>query len=198
VLRSKLAAASDSVTGQTNVDKAGYLTDLDSIKINTEAEIGDIKKARLLLKSVTESNPKHAPGWIAFARLEEAAGRVTAARKIINEGCEHCPTNQDVWLEAARINLPEQSKTILARAVSFIPESVPLWLEAANLEQDVTKKKKVLRKALEINSTSVKLWKEAIQLEGSSLPLIRNLPFPLVLFIFFSLSLTYCFHSLLL
>jgi hypothetical protein len=33
------------------------------MKISTDAEIGDIKKARLLLKSVIQSNPAHAPGW---------------------------------------------------------------------------------------------------------------------------------------
>ena len=49
----------------------GYLTDLNSMKVSSDAEISDIKKARLLLKSVTSTNPKHAPGWIAAARLEE-------------------------------------------------------------------------------------------------------------------------------
>jgi len=41
------------------------------MKVSSDAEIGDIKKARLLLKSVINTNPKHAPGWIAAARLEE-------------------------------------------------------------------------------------------------------------------------------
>ena len=35
-----------------------------------QAEIGDIKKARLLLKSMITTNPKHGLGWIAAARLE--------------------------------------------------------------------------------------------------------------------------------
>ena len=55
----------------------GYLTDLNSMKVSSDAEIGDIKKARLLLKSVISTNPKHAPGWIAAARLEELVGRAT-------------------------------------------------------------------------------------------------------------------------
>ena len=63
--------AKDSATGQTVVDPKGYLTDMKSMKISSDAEISDIKKARLLLKSVTNTNPKHAPGWIAAARLEE-------------------------------------------------------------------------------------------------------------------------------
>ena len=43
VLSVKLDQMSDSVTGQTVVDPKGYLTDLNSIKISTEAEVGDIK-----------------------------------------------------------------------------------------------------------------------------------------------------------
>lgn len=37
-------------------------------------DINDIKKARLLLKSVRETNPNHPPAWIASARLEEVTG----------------------------------------------------------------------------------------------------------------------------
>lgn len=37
-------------------------------------DINDIKKARLLLKSVRETNPNHPPAWIASARLEEITG----------------------------------------------------------------------------------------------------------------------------
>jgi len=45
--------------------------------------VGDIKKARLLLKSVTSTNPGHGPGWIAAARLEEVAGKLVNARQVI-------------------------------------------------------------------------------------------------------------------
>ena len=92
----------DSVTGQTVVDPKGYLTSLSSVKVATEAEIGDINKAWLLLKSVRDTNPKHGPGWIAAARVEEAAGKTHQARKLIQEGCESCPDNEDVWLEAVQ------------------------------------------------------------------------------------------------
>jgi hypothetical protein len=33
IMKAKLAAASDSVTGQSTVNKDGYLTDLDSLKV---------------------------------------------------------------------------------------------------------------------------------------------------------------------
>lgn len=62
VISLNLDRMADSVSGQTVVDPKGYLTDLSSIKISSEAEIGDIKKARMLYKSVINTNPKHAPG----------------------------------------------------------------------------------------------------------------------------------------
>lgn len=66
----------DSASGKSTVDPKGYLTSLDSIQLSSDAEIGDIKKARMLLKSVINTNPKHAPGWVAAARLEETVGCV--------------------------------------------------------------------------------------------------------------------------
>eukprot|EP01101_Sappina_pedata_P013082 TRINITY_DN9386_c0_g1_i1.p1 TRINITY_DN9386_c0_g1~~TRINITY_DN9386_c0_g1_i1.p1 ORF type:complete len:959 (+),score=296.49 TRINITY_DN9386_c0_g1_i1:363-2879(+) len=164
VLDSKLNSMADSVSGQTVVDPKGYLTDMKSMKINTDAEIGDIKRARLLLKSVTSSNPHHAPGWIAAARLEEVAGKVTAARKIIDEGCQLCPENEDVWIEAARLH-PSESASIFARAVKNVPHSVKIWSAAANIETDLKLKKRVLRRGIEFNPSSLKLWKSAIELE---------------------------------
>ncbi|RLN63782.1 hypothetical protein BBP00_00003863 [Phytophthora kernoviae] len=165
VLSHKLDKMSDSISGQTVVDPKGYLTDLNSLKLTSDAEIGDIKKARLLLRSVTMTNPKHGPGWIAAARLEEVAGKIVQARKIIAQGCESCPTQEDVWLEAARLQNPENAKTILAKAVRHVPKSVKVWLQAAQLENDDELKKLVMRRALEFIPNSVKLWKALIELE---------------------------------
>ena len=80
-----------------------------------------MKKARLLLKSVITTNPKHGPGntlythtlsyhtvqigWIAAARLEEVTGHMQAARNIITKGTEVCPNNEDLWLEATRLQV---------------------------------------------------------------------------------------------
>lgn len=41
--------------------------------------VPDETQARLLLKSVTSTNPKHGPGWIAAARVEEFAGKIVQA-----------------------------------------------------------------------------------------------------------------------
>ena len=67
----------------------------------------------MLFDSLVKSNPKHAPGWIAAAVLEEHAGRMVAARKIIRQGCEQCPKSEDVWLEAAIITCQDFSFVLL-------------------------------------------------------------------------------------
>ncbi|XP_042501431.1 protein STABILIZED1 [Macadamia integrifolia] len=170
VLSLKLDRLSDSVSGLTVVDPKGYLTDLKSMKITSDAEISDIKKARLLLKSVTQTNPKHPPGWIAAARLEEVAGKLQVARQLIQKGCEECPKNEDVWLEACRLaggennkNM-EEAKAVIAKGVKAIPNSVKLWMQAAKLEDNDMSKSRVLRKGLEHNPDSVRLWKAVVEL----------------------------------
>ncbi|GLT67413.1 hypothetical protein SLA2020_397260 [Shorea laevis] len=179
VLSLKLDRLSDSVSGQTVVDPKGYLTDLKSMKITSDAEISDIKKARLLLKSVTQTNPKHPPGWIAAARLEEVAGKIQAARQLMQKGCEECPNSEDVWLEACRLATPDEAKAVIARGVKSIPNSVKLWLQAAKLEHDdVNKKSKavvelaneedarlLLHRAVECCPLHVELWLALARLE---------------------------------
>ncbi len=165
VLSQRLDSMSDSVSGQTVVDPRGYLTSLSSKKINSAAEVGDIKRARMLLQSVTTTNPKHAPGWIAAARVEEVAGKMVQARKVILQGCENCPESEDVWIEAARLHPNDTAKTILANAVLQIPTSVKIWLQAADLETSDNRKKAVLRRSLEFVPNAVNLWKAAIELE---------------------------------
>ena len=151
----------------TSIDPKGYLTELSSVSLKSSAEIGDIKKARALLDSVIKTNPKHAPGWIAAARLEEVAGKMAVARKVIAQGCEQCPRSEDVWLESARLNTPDNAKVILARAVQHLSQSVGIWLRAAQLERVPESRKRVLRRALEHIPHSVKLWRELVNLEES-------------------------------
>ncbi|KAH8098417.1 hypothetical protein JL720_1360 [Aureococcus anophagefferens] len=165
VLGLKLDKMSDSVTGQTVVDPKGYLTDLNSIKVNTASEVGDIKKARLLLKSVTTTNPKHAPGWIAAARVEEIAGKAIAARKLIKLGCDTCPESEGVWLEAARLQSGDaNARSMLALAVGKLPTSVKLWRTAIELE-DVEDARIMLGRAVECVPHSVDMWLALARLE---------------------------------
>lgn len=77
---------------------------------------------------------------------------MVAARKIIAEGCEKCPKNEDIWFHAAELNTPENAKVILGKAVQHVPQSVKIWMKAAALETDANAKKRVLRKG-ELAST---------------------------------------------
>ena len=146
VMTMSLDEMSDSVTDQTVIDPEGYLTSLCNTKIASAADVRDVNKARLLLKSVRDLNPKHGPGWIAAARVEEETGKTAHARKLIMEGCEICR------LQAARLHPQDQAKTVLA---------------AADLENHDYAKKAVLWKALKANPNYVTLWKAAIDLEDA-------------------------------
>ncbi|CAL2047807.1 unnamed protein product [Caenorhabditis brenneri] len=165
IMDMQLTQVSDSVTGQTVVDPKGYLTDLQSIIPQMGGDLQDIKKARMLLKSVRETNPRHPPAWVASAVLEEQAGKLQTARNLIMEGCEKIKNSEELWLHAIRLHPADVGKAIVANAVRSCPQSVRLWCKASDLEQDIKDKKKVLRKALEQIPSSVKLWKAAVELE---------------------------------
>jgi pre-mRNA-processing factor 6 len=161
----RLGGVSSTVAGQTGVDPQGYLTDLSAVRGIDSAEIGDVKKARLLLKSLRRTNPRNDSAWIGSARLEEYAGQIAQARKIITEGTRKCPEVEDVWLEAARLHTRDAARVILAEAMQNVPRSVSVWLAAADLEMELDAKRIILRKALELVPGSVRLWKAAVQLE---------------------------------
>lgn len=149
----------------TSIDPKGYLTSLNKELGVGEVQVGDIKRVRELLESVIKTNPRHAPGWIAAARLEEVAGRIVAARNVIARGCEHCPRSADLWLEAIRLNDNHNAKIIAANAIKHNNQSAALWQAAADLETDLRAKKRVFRHALDAIPTSTALWKSAIALE---------------------------------
>lgn len=161
----RLNQVSDAVGGQTVVDPKGYLTDLQSMIPQYGGDINDVKKARLLLKSVRETNPNHPPAWIASARLEEVTGKIQSARNLVMKGCEMCPKSEDVWLEAARLQPPDMARAVIAQAVQTLPLSPRLWIKAADLELELKAKKRVYRKALEQIPNSELLWKLAVELE---------------------------------
>ncbi|EDQ91448.1 uncharacterized protein MONBRDRAFT_14895 [Monosiga brevicollis MX1] len=162
----KLDQVSDSVTGQTVVDPKGYLTDMNSLNPQGTGTVADIAKGRQLLAAVRKANPNNGPAWIASAKLEEQDGRIQAARNMIFKGCEHCPKNEDVWLEAVRLQPPQNAKAVVAQGVRELPSSIKLWIKAAELEQDHKAQRRVMRKALETIPDSVKLWKAAVELES--------------------------------
>ena len=96
---------SSSVSGQTSVNPAGYITDLNSLKVNSANDIADFKKARLLMKSIINTNPKNVAGWVGAARIEEMDGKISQAREIISQAAENILDSEDIWLEAARLHV---------------------------------------------------------------------------------------------
>ncbi|KAJ9156680.1 Pre-mRNA-splicing factor prp1 [Pleurostoma richardsiae] len=162
---SQTSGTATSIGTATSVDPKGYLTSLAKMEGADQVSVGDVDFARKLLKSAVETNPTHAPGWIAAARVEELAGKTVAARNLIARGCKHCPKSEDIWLENIRLNDNRNAKIIAAEAIKANPRSVRLWVEAMKLESDPRSKKRVIRHALDHIPESEALWKEAVNLE---------------------------------
>ncbi|KAL4801413.1 PRP1 splicing factor, N-terminal-domain-containing protein [Aspergillus unguis] len=162
-----MGSSGDAASGSsTSIDPKGYLTSLTQSELKAgEIEVGDVKRVRVLLESVTRTNPKHAPGWIALARLEELAGKIVTARNMIAKGCELCPKSEDAWLENIRLNEGHNAKVIAANAIKNNDRSTRLWIEAMHLETEPRAKKNVLRQAILHIPQSVTIWKEAVNLE---------------------------------
>jgi len=162
---SQSSGISSTVGTSTSVDPKGYITSLDKLDLAGQVNVGDLERARKLLKSAVESNPASAPGWIAAARVEELAGKTVAARSMIARGCQHCPKSEDAWLENIRLNENRNAKVIAAEAIKANLRSVRLWTEAMKLENDPVSKKRVVRRALDHIPESETLWKAAVNLE---------------------------------
>lgn len=164
LLRTQLDKFAQQKSG--SFDSLNYLNELNGMIFKTTAEIGDIKKTRELMKSVVQTNPKYAAGWIAAARVEEADNKLPKAREIMEKARSSCPLDEDVWLESVRLAIsPDVAKELLTSSLSLIPKSFRLWLHSINLELNLDSKKKVVRRALMSLPTSVELWNLAIELE---------------------------------
>lgn len=109
------------------------LTELSSVQVHSEAEIGDIEKVRKIMKSVINSNPKNAEGWIAAARIEEYDGRKQNARNIMHQALKYVQDSDNLWLEAVRFEPPETQKGLLAQAAQALPKSQKIWQRATEV-----------------------------------------------------------------
>ena len=58
----------NNVDWRSKVDKLGYMTELDTKKIDAEL-LADTKRARMLYHSALASNPKNPDIWLAAARV---------------------------------------------------------------------------------------------------------------------------------
>ena len=139
-----------------SVDPKGYLASLDNVILKSDMEIGIIERARMLFNSLVKSNPKHAPGWIAAACLEGHAGRMVAARKIIKQCCKQCPKSEDVWLEAARLNI-SLALFFLSRIVTYYPHRTTT-MQKLSSPTPFNILDKASRSGLQLPSSSKTLW----------------------------------------
>lgn len=158
--------ATNGTGTSTSIDPKGYLTSLATLSSESNIELGDIRRVRPLLESLVKAEPKDPRGWIGLARLEEIAKRPQKSRSLIEQGCQNCPTSEDVWLESMRMNEKKLSKVIAANAVQRLPHSINIWLAASRLEDDENARKRIIRKALENNPHSDTLWRAALNLEN--------------------------------
>ncbi|XP_056304688.1 pre-mRNA-processing factor 6 [Danio aesculapii] len=174
----RLSQVSDSVSGQTVVDPKGYLTDLNSMIPTYGGDISDIKKARLLLKSVRETNPHHPPAWIASARLEEVTGKLQVARNLIMKGTEMCPkanpNSEEIWLAAVKLesenNEYERARRLLAKARSSAP-TARVFMKSVRLEWvlgNIEAAQELCTEALKHYEDFPKLWMMRGQIEEQS------------------------------
>jgi pre-mRNA-processing factor 6 len=149
----------------TSVDPKGYITALDRKQaMGDDVPVEDINRARVLLESAVKTNVHNGPGYVALARLEEVAGKIHTAKKVIQKGCDMCPKSMVVWEEAIRLNRENihNAKIIAANGIKLNPKAIKLWQAAIELEQTPAARKKVTRQALDHNPQSVELWKTLI------------------------------------
>ncbi|AMD20985.1 HEL296Cp [Eremothecium sinecaudum] len=158
-----------------------YLQQLNSEPISVtpsmDVDAQDLPKMRAILASYRKTDPTKPYSWIASARLEERARRFQVAKAIIDEGCQQCPKEEDVWLENIRLNQSDLAycKDLVAQAVQFNVRSERLWLKAVELEQEQFNKARVVRKALQQVPKSETFWKMAVQLESNRNAALRVL-----------------------
>ncbi|AAS50671.1 ABL100Wp [Eremothecium gossypii ATCC 10895] len=156
-----------------------YLAELESSTSTAELEAPsqDVTKARKMLAAYRRSDPKQPQGWIASAKLEERVNRFHSAKAIIDQGCQECPRDEDIWLENIRLNSSDVNycKIIVAQAIQFNSKSERLWLTAIELEGENFNKLRVVRKALRNIPKSEKLWILAVRLEPDTKEVVKIL-----------------------
>ena len=154
------------------LDQIGSSSNLATVERDNDAS-----RMRTILQSYRKAAPKKPQGWIASAILEERCGNFQIAKKLIQEGCTNCPTDEDVWLENIRLNRADthKCKVIVATAIRYIPSSSKLWLCAVSLESEVLNKYRVVRKGLREIPRNEELWKLAVLYEKNKPERIRIL-----------------------
>ncbi|GAB4831493.1 hypothetical protein Ancab_005511 [Ancistrocladus abbreviatus] len=128
------------------------------MKITSDAEISDIKKARLLLKSVTQTKSKTS-SWLDCSSKTGGSCWEDSGGKAIDQ--------ERLWKAVVELANEEDARLLLQRAVECCPLHVELWLALARLET-YDNAKKVLNKAREKLSKEPAIWITAAKLEEAN------------------------------
>lgn len=120
-----------------NMSTEAYMTGLTSMPLRSTAEIRDLEKAKMLLRSLVESNPSSVSGWLSLVRLHEGAGAKEEARAEIKRALAANPRSEDLWVEASRLEPTFNTRIImLRRGLKALPHSPRLWLRLADATSD--------------------------------------------------------------
>lgn len=163
-IRIDQALAAETPSTEQAVDAQEYLAQMNS-QAAARSQIGDVKRARLMLQSAVQTNPSSAQAWIGLLRLEEADLELKRARELAIKACEACPEAEDVWLEALRLLPRPQALELMGRALESMPRSARLWIAAAGLEEEGRRKQRLLQRGLEQAPDSSLLWRALVELE---------------------------------
>lgn len=75
-------------------------------------ESGRVEAARRAYLTGLNSCPSSVPLWLLLARLEETAGELTKARSVLEKARLKNPKNEELWLEAVRVELRAGNKEV--------------------------------------------------------------------------------------
>lgn len=156
-------------------DPQDYLTNLQSMVKSQITDASKLKDYREEFAAIRAANPTFENAWIISVRLEEAAGKIQAAKDLILRACEQCPKSADIWCEAIRLHSQDRSKKLIGEAIKANPRSEKLWIKAADLESEEDEKRKIYEKARDFVPKSVLLWKKSVELEGKNPTRARDL-----------------------
>lgn len=170
---------------KNSVDRMSYLNELNILNkdtlvnpLNSFGYIQDMKKAKLLLNNLINTNPYNPLSWISAARLEELDNQSCNARDILSRAVNKIKDSEDLWLEYSRVNNNDNAKAkeILRQGIKNLPKSEKLYLELINKENNVNEKKKIIKKCIfEDFPTSEKLWNNLIELEKNNEEVYKKL-----------------------
>lgn len=121
---------------------------------------GDVDKARSVLKSLLRTNPQVPSAWLAAARLEHSQGKLKLARHLLSQGCEQCPEDADLWIEAIRLTAdkPAMLEKALESEASRLHDA--LWIECLRYQKTVAARLKLMQSGLQVLPKSPRLWEE--------------------------------------